>query len=288
VSSTSTLRRVAHHPHIAARPGRISRGRTGAVRIAAGSGLVVFSLGVALAGPALAPHDPRSFLAVPYAAPSSRYPLGTDVLGRDVLSELLAGGRLFLLQGIAATVLGVGLGVLAGVVLATVARRIADVLLSVNDIVIVLPQIVIVLLVLTRLGSTNLTLIIVIGVVHVPQSARVVRAAADRVVTAEYFEAALGIGTPWRRLLGGEILPNVLSVILLEFSIRLAMSVVVLASLSYLGFGAAGLAWGRMIYDNQGGLSIQPWAVLSPVLLIGMFLIGANLLRDGITRRLES
>ena len=70
-----------------------------------------------------------------------------------------------------------------------------------------------------------------------------------------------------------------------EFSIRLAMSVVVLASLSYLGFGSTAMSWGRMIYENQGALSIQPWAVLAPVILIGMFLVGANMLRDGITRR---
>ena len=61
--------------------------------------------------------------------------------------------------------------------------------------------------------------------------------------------------------------------------------VVVLASLSYLGFGSTAMSWGRMIYENQGALSIQPWAVLAPVILIGMFLVGANMLRDGITRR---
>jgi peptide/nickel transport system permease protein len=259
--------------------------RRGSVRIAGGTLLVVAVLAVAFIGPLVAPYDPGAFVSTPYALPSGGYLLGTDVLGRDVLSQVLTGGRVFLLQGIVATVLGVGLGVAAGVGLATAGRRVADLVLSLNDIVIVLPQIVIALLVLTRLGATSLTLVTVIGVVHIPQSARVVRAASDQVITADYFESARALGVPWRRLVGGEILPNILPVVLLEFSIRLAMSVVVLASLSYLGFGSTAMSWGRMIYENQGALSIQPWAVLAPVILIGMFLVGANMLRDGITRR---
>ena len=255
-------------------------------RIAGGAVLVVIACAVAFGGPAVVPHSPSAFVSTPYALPSAQYPLGTDVLGRDVLSQVLTGGSAFLLQGIAATVLGVGLGVIAGIALATIGRRVADVFLSVNDIVIVLPQIVIALLVLTRIGATSLTLICVIGAVHIPQSARVIRAASDRVITADYFESARSLGVPWRGLVVGEILPNILPVVLLEFSIRLAMSVVVLASLSYLGFGSTSVSWGRMIYENQGALSIQPWAVLGPVILIGMFLIGANLLRDGITRRM--
>lgn len=259
--------------------------RRGGGRIVGGTVLVVAVLAVAFIGPLVAPYDPGAFVSTPYALPTSQYLLGTDVLGRDVLSQVLVGGRVFLLQGIVATVLGVGLGVAAGIGLATASRRVADLVLSLNDIVIVLPQIVIALLVLTRLGATSLTLVTVIGVVHIPQSARVVRAASDQVITADYFESARALGVPWRRLVGGEILPNILPVVLLEFSIRLAMSVVVLASLSYLGFGSTTMSWGRMIYENQGALSIQPWAVLAPVILIGMFLVGANMLRDGITRR---
>jgi peptide/nickel transport system permease protein len=256
------------------------------LRIAGGAALVVVVLAVAFGGPLAEPHSPSAFVSTPYALPSSQFPLGTDVLGRDVLSQVLSGGWTFLMQGIAASVLGVGLGTAAGIALAAAGRRIADLFLSVNDIAIVLPQIVIALLVLTRLGATAITMICVIGVVHIPQSARVIRAATDRVITADYFESARSLGVRWRRLVLGEILPNIAPVVLLEFSIRLAMSVVVLASLSYLGFGSTAMSWGRMIYENQGALSIQPWAVLAPVILIGAFLIGANLLRDGITRRI--
>lgn len=258
----------------------------GEPRVVAGFLMAATVLALAFVGPYATPFEPTQFVGRPFQPASAASPLGTDVLGRDVLSALLVGGRAFLVQGILATLLGVGLGVVLGTMLALMPRRSADLVLSASDTVVVLPQIVIALLVLTRLGSTPATLIAVIGVVHIPQTARVIRAAAQRVVTADYFLAARALGTPRRRLFTGEILPNIAAPVAVELSIRLAISVVVLASLGYLGFGATRIEWGRMIHDNQGGLSIQPWAVMAPVAAIGVFLIGANMLRDGITRTL--
>jgi peptide/nickel transport system permease protein len=112
----------------------------------------------------------------------------------------------------------------------------------------------------------------------------VIRTASARVIEQDYFRAARALGVSRARLITGEIAPNIAGHLLVESGIRLAMSVVVLASLSYLGFGSTGVNWGRMIHDNQGGLTIQPWAVLGPVIVIGVFLIGMNLLRDGLSR----
>ncbi|WP_116951936.1 ABC transporter permease [Jiangella endophytica] len=253
--------------------------------VVAGTLMTAATLFVAFAGPALA-GSPDEFVGAPFQGPGGDAPLGTDVMGRSVLARLLAGGRDFLLQGILAAALGVGAGVLLGVALASASRRVADLVLSLNDTVIVLPQIVIALLVLTRLGATPLTLVLVVGIVHVPQSARVVRAATQRVVTQDYYDSARTLGASRRRLFTGEVLPNIAGVVLLELSIRLAISVVVLASLSYLGFGSTDTQWGRMIHENQGGLTIQPWAVLAPVICTGVFLIGVNLLRGGTVRAL--
>ncbi len=161
-------------------------------------------------------------------------------------------------------------------------------MLTVNDTVLVMPQIVVALLVLTRLGATPVTLTLVIGFVHIPQTARVVMAATQRVIAQDYVAAALGLGVRRVGLVVHEILPNIAGVVSLELSIRLAISAVVLASLSYLGFAASGVEWGRMIHDNQGGLPIQPWAVMAPVIVLGVFLIGANLLRDAIARALAT
>lgn len=245
--------------------------------------MLIVTLSV-IVGPYLAPYDPHDFVGRPFRSPSAAHLLGTDVLGRDVLSILLVGGKVFLAEGIAATLVGVGLGVVLGVFLALSSRRASELVLTLSDIAIVLPQIVVALLVLTRLGTSPLILVGVIGFVHVPQTARVIRAASLRVVTADYFQSARALGAPWHRLFSGEILPNIQGAVAVEAGIRLAISLVVLASLSYLGFGTIHQEWGRMIHDNQGGLAVQPWAVIAPVSMLGVFLVGANMVREGITR----
>ena len=243
---------------------------------------------IAFGGPLVTTFDAGDFAGPPYQRASPEFILGLDALGRDVFSQVLAGGALFLTEVVLATLLGVGLGTLLGIALASSPRRISEAMLTVNDTVLVMPQIVIALLVLTRLGATPVTLTLVIGFVHVPQTARVVMAATQRVVAQDYVAAALGLGVRRTELVVHEILPNIAGVVSLELSIRLAISAVVLASLSYLGFAASGVEWGRMIHDNQGGLAIQPWAVMAPVIVLGVFLIGANLLRDAIARALAS
>jgi peptide/nickel transport system permease protein len=131
-----------------------------------------------------------------------------------------------------------------------------------------------------------MVLVGVIGFVHVPQTARVIRAASLRVVTTDYFQSARALGAQWYQLFAREVLPNIHGAVAVEIGIRLAISLVVLASLSYLGFGATRQEWGRMIHDNQGGLAVQPWSVIAPVAMLGVFLIGANMVREGITRAL--
>lgn len=243
---------------------------------------------VAFGGPLVTTFDAGDFAGPPYQRASPEFILGLDALGRDVFSQVLAGGALFLTEVVLATLLGVGVGTLLGIGLASSPRRISEAMLTVNDTVLVMPQIVIALLVLTRLGATPVTLTLVIGFVHIPQTARVVMAATQRVVAQDYVAAALGLGVRRLGLVLHEILPNIAGVVSLEFSIRLAISAVVLASLSYLGFAASGVEWGRMIHDNQGGLAIQPWAVMAPVIVLGVFLVGANLLRDAIARALAT
>lgn len=253
-----------------------------------GAGCILAVVVIAFGGPLVTTFDAGDFAGPPYQRASPEFILGLDALGRDVFSQVLAGGALFLTEVVLATLLGVGLGTLLGIALASGPRRVSEVMLTVNDTVLVMPQIVVALLVLTRLGATPVTLTLVIGFVHVPQTARVVMAATQRVIAQDYVAAALGLGVRRVGLVLHEILPNIAGVVSLELSIRLAISAVVLASLSYLGFAASGVEWGRMIHDNQGGLAIQPWAVMAPVIVLGAFLIGANLLRDAIARALAT
>lgn len=253
-----------------------------------GAACVLAVIVIAFGGPIVTTFDAGDFAGPPYQRSSPEFILGLDALGRDVFSQVLAGGALFLTEVVLATLLGVGTGTLLGIALASGPRRVSEAMLTVNDTVLVMPQIVVALLVLTRLGATPVTLTLVIGFVHIPQTARVVMAATQRVIAQDYVAAALGLGVRRVGLVVHEILPNIAGVVSLELSIRLAISAVVLASLSYLGFAASGVEWGRMIHDNQGGLPIQPWAVMAPVIVLGVFLIGANLLRDSIARALAT
>jgi peptide/nickel transport system permease protein len=249
-----------------------------------GAVMVVSVVLLAVIGPWVAPYSPTAFVGAPFQLPSVAHLLGTDVLGRDVLSDLLNGGRTYLMEGICATLIGVGLGSLVGMVMTVLPRRIGDYVLSMNDTFIVLPQILVSLLVITRLGGAPYILILVVGFAHVPHTARVVRAASQRVVEEDFFQAARANGASRRSLVGGELLPNIIGSILVEFGVRLAASFVVIATLNFLGFGGSTFSWGDMIYNNDGGVSIQPWAVLAPVLTIAIFIIGVNLLRDSVSR----
>lgn len=254
------------------------------------AGCVAVGLVVLLAafGPLLAPQDPDAFVGRLYLRPRPGLWLGTDVLGRDVLSRLLVGGRLFLLQGLAAATIGVLAGVLLGILLGVARGWAAGVLLFCSDSVMVIPQILLVLLILAAFGSAPLTLTIAVALAQIAYTARVVFAAAGRVITQDYYRAARSVGMGTGALVVREVLPNVAPAVLVEYGVRLSVSFVALASLSYLGFGSGEVDWGSMIHENQGGIALQPWAVVAPVAVLAAFLLGMNVLRDALARALTA
>ncbi|PFG17616.1 peptide/nickel transport system permease protein [Propionicimonas paludicola] len=257
-------------------------------RFWAGAVAVAIVVVIAVAGPLLAPHDPAAFVGKLYLRPSATSWLGTDVLGRDVLSRLLVGGRLFLIQGLTAATLGVLAGVVLGILLGVTRGTTAAVLLFCSDSVMVIPQILLVLLILAAFGSAPLTLTVAVALAQVAYTARVIFAATGRVTTEDYYRAARAVGMGTGSLVLREVLPNVAPAVLVEYGVRLSISFVALASLSYLGFGSGDVDWGAMIHENQGGIALQPWAVVAPVLVLAAFLLGMNLLRDGLARALAA
>jgi peptide/nickel transport system permease protein len=248
--------------------------------------LLVFSVGaMALIGPEVRPYSPSALVGIQYGPASDAYPLGTDSLGRDVLSELLSGGHAILLEATLATALGVGLGTLFGMLLGYRANsKLSGMFLRLNDTVLALPQMILVLLVLTRIRPSLVSLTLLVAAFHVPLSARVVRAATLRLAHEDFVSVVEAMGPPRRTILFNEILPNITAPVFVEFGVRFAISTVTLASLAYLGFSSVALDWGRMVYDNQGGITIQPWAVVAPVAVMGAFMVGISLLTDGFAR----
>lgn len=251
-------------------------------------GLVLTALVVllVLVGPAFAPHALDAIVGLPYAAPSHTAPLGTDYLGQDVLSRVLWGGRSVLWISVAATTLGVGLGVVVGLLAGYSRNWLDELLMRPLDVVYAFPQIVLSLLFISMLGPKLWLVVVLVALAWVPGVARVTRGITIEAAGREFVEAAEVLGVPRRRILFGEILPNLTTPLLVEFGLRLTWSIGLVAALSFLGFGIQppNADWGLMINENRNGLIIQPWAVVVPVCCIAVFTVGTNLMTEGLAR----
>jgi peptide/nickel transport system permease protein len=241
---------------------------------------------VALLGPAIAPHDPTEIIGAQYAPPSEAAPLGTDYLGRDVLSRVLAGGRSVLWMSLAATTFGVGLGLAIGMVAGYSRGWLDGTLMRPLDVVLAFPQIVLALLFVSMLGSSAWLIVLLVGVSWVPPVARVARAITLESAQQDYIAAARLIGLRRRSVLAREILPNLTTPIMVEFGLRLTWSIAVIAGLSFLGIGVQPPTpdWGLMVNENRTALAVQTWAVAGPALAIATLTVGTNLVTEGIAR----
>ncbi|MFZ0382437.1 MAG: ABC transporter permease [Solirubrobacteraceae bacterium] len=248
------------------------------------AGLVVL---LAIVGPWLAPHNPTLTVTETFGTPGGGNGLlGGDVLGRDVFSRVLAGGRTLLGMAAAATVLGVGLGVMLGVTAAYLGKWRDGLIMRVVDVFLAFPQIVFALLLVSVAGSHAWLVILAVGISHAPQVARVVRAAALDVCERDFVKAVELYDTPSFRVMAGEVLPNILSVVMVELGLRFTYSILIIASMAFLGFGVTPPApnWGLMINENRIGLVVNPWAVIVPAGLIAVLTVGLNTFTDAIAR----
>jgi peptide/nickel transport system permease protein len=253
-----------------------------------GLGITLILVLIALFGRFVAPYPPDLGLEgqLPFAPPSSDAWLGTDALGRDVLSRFLAGGLSVLVLSGLSTALGMVLGVSVGLLAAYSRGKLDDVLMRTMDVLLSFPQIVFALVLAATVGPALWLLVIAVGVTTMPRAARVTRGAAVEVVERDFVRAAEAIGLPRRRILLSEVLPNISSPLIVETTLRMAFNVAVVSGLSFLGFGLQPPAadWGLMINENQNGLTLQPWPVLLPVIAIALLTIGTSLVGDGLNR----
>ncbi|MDN5564249.1 peptide/nickel transport system permease protein [Luteococcus japonicus] len=255
-------------------------------RIAIGGAITLVVLALALAGPWLAPYGQYDIVGKPFTDAGAF--LGTDHLGQDVLSRLLWGGRSILTLALLATVLGVALGVLVGVLAAYLGGWLDEALMRLNDVMLAIPQILITLLVLSAVEQpTGWVVVSVVGISHAPRVARVARGVALTYVDDDFIAAAEAIGEHRWRILTTELGPNLVVPLLAEAGLRLTYSIGMIASIGFLGFSTdpGSADWGKMTDENRLGLLVQPWGVLAPVLVIGLFTIGTNLLADGLGQR---
>ncbi|MFI9604892.1 ABC transporter permease [Streptomyces sp. NPDC052043] len=260
----------------AARPGTPGRRRP-PLLTAAGTVLLLL---LAVLGPLAAPYSPTAQLAAPFQPPDGHFLLGTDVLGRDVASRVLSGGRTLVLTALAGTAAAGAVGITAGVLAAMVSRRLGDLLVRCVDALAVLPALLVVLVLAAGFPGSETALVTAVVLATAPFSTRVLRAAADTVLNSGYVEAALARGDTRRAVLRHDVLPNIAGPALMDTALRLVASLHLSATAGFLGLGQGGAApdWGRMVSENVPGASLSATPFLAPALLLVLLSVCVGLL----------
>ncbi len=254
----------------------------------AGAIIIAFWVFCAIFGFRIAPHDPLAQSFPQLLGPSRTYPFGTDQLGRDVFSRVLAGARDILTVAPLATLLGIVGGTIIGLVTGYFRGLTDDVISRIVDAILSLPLIVIAVTVLVALGHSTLTIIVVIGLVFTPIVSRTVRAAVLAERQLDYVSAARLLGERPPYVMFAEILPNVMGPIIVEATVRLGYAIFAVAGLTFLGFGVEPPSpdWALQIADNYTllGAGTFWWTVLFPALAIISLVVAVNLVADGLSR----
>ncbi len=248
-------------------------------------GLIVLALiAVAVLAPRLAPHGPKEATFAPYLPPSAEFPMGTDQIGRDVLSRVVWGARLSLYVGLVSVVFGITAGSLWGVVTAYLGGAADMGSQRVVDSVMALPPIILALALMAALGQSVNNVIIALVVLLTPTAARTVRSIALGIIVSPYMEAARAVGATNWRIISRHLIPNCMAGYIVLMTTNVSYAIVVEASLSFIGAGAPPdePSWGGMLTAGIQALETAPWMVFFPGLAISLAVFGLNLFGDSI------
>lgn len=255
-----------------------------------GAGIVAAFVLIALAAPLVAPYDPlASDWGAVLQAPSLSHPMGTDDLGRDVLSRVVWGAQTSLIAGVLSVLIALAIGVPFGIVagyfggwLDVAITRLADTLLA-------CPQVMLAIALAMFLGGSLVNASIAIGISTVPVFVRLARARTIEEKTTVYIEAAISVGNPTRRLLFIHLLPNIVPPLIVQAALATAVAIIAEAGLSFLGLGRQlpAPSWGSMLTVGKDYIATAPWLSVWPGLCICLAVVGFNLLGDGLRRALD-
>ncbi|MDI6026249.1 ABC transporter permease [Corticibacterium sp. UT-5YL-CI-8] len=236
------------------------------------------------------PYDiTRLVVADRIQSPSSAHWLGTDHLGRDILSMIMLGARTSIAVALVAVGIGVGIGVPLGAYAAARGGLIDEALMRFNDLVFAFPSLVSAIMITAIFGPGAVNAIIAIGIFNIPVFARVARAGALSIWPREFILAARAAGKSDIRITAEHILPNIAGLLLVQASIQFALGILAEAGLSYVGLGAQPPmpSWGRMLYDAQTVMLVAPWLAVFPGTAIMATVLGLNMMGDGIADALD-
>lgn len=255
-----------------------------------GTVAVLLLFAIAILSPWITPYDPIA--TVPkdrLLGPSWSHPMGTDRLGRDVLSRVIDGAPQSLQVGFVAVTIGASIGVTLGLIAGYSRGKLGVGILMLSDAMLSFPSILLALSIVAALGPGLTNTMIAVGVSWIPYFLRVVRASVLSVRASQYVEAATVAGCSSARIVVRHILPNVLAPIIVLCTLGIAGAILIGSSLSFLGLGAQppNPEWGSMLNDGRGVLRIAPWVATFPGLAIMVTVLAMNLLGDGLRDALD-
>ncbi|WP_404454200.1 ABC transporter permease [Virgibacillus necropolis] len=252
--------------------------------------IILLLIVTALLAPLIATHSPtEQHIINNYQSPSAEHWLGTDALGRDIFSRIVYGSRISIQIGLIAVGISMIIGVTLGGVAGYFGRWIDQVIMRLVDILLAFPSILLAIALVAVLGPSLQNAMIAVGIVGIPQFARIVRSAVLAVKETEYVEAAKSIGAKNGRILTQHVLPNCVAPIIVQATLGIGTAILDAAGLSFLGLGAQPPTpeWGAMLSDGRAALQNAPWVVAFPGVAIFLVVLGFNLFGDGLRDALD-
>jgi len=250
-----------------------------------GAALVAVLLAAALLSLVWTPHPAAEIdVGAKLQAPSPTHWLGTDSLGRDIVSQLLVGAQASIAVGLIAVGIGMGAGVALGLLAAARRGWVEEAIMRLTDFSLAFPAILSAIMMTAVFGAGIVNAIIAIGIYNIPTFARITRASANAIWSREYVAAARACGKGPLAITLQHVLPNISAVLIVQITIRFAIAILAEAALSYLGLGTQPPqpSWGRMLSEAQTLMFQQPLLAVWPGLAIALAVLGLNLMGDGL------
>ena len=252
--------------------------------------IVLIMTMVCFAAPLIAPFE---FDAIDLAnirqAPSLEHWMGTDDLGRDLLTRVLFGGRVSILIGILAAVFGTAMGALVGAIGGYYGGRLDSVLMRITDVAYAIPTLPLLIILSSYTRATGISMAIIIGLLSWMATARVVRGEVLSIKQMLYVEAARGLGASNFRIITRQVLPNALGPIVVSATLAVGYAIILESSLSFLGLGVQPPTptWGNLLMDAQSTMATKPWLTIFPGLAILLVVLSVNFIGDGLQDALD-
>jgi peptide/nickel transport system permease protein len=251
----------------------------------AGGALSLFLVLTALVSLVWTPYDPtKQNLRARFVPPSWDHLLGTDQFGRDIFSIIMAGAQNSITVGVVSVSIGMAFGVAFGLWASAKRGWTEEVIMRGADFMYAFPAILLAIMLVATLGQGAVNAIVAIGIFSIPVFARLTRGAANAIWAREFILAARAAGKGRLRITLEHVLPNIVSVIVVQATIQFALAILAEAALSFLGLGAQPPtpSWGRMLDETRSMIFINPWLAVYPGVAIALSVLGLNLLGDGL------